>query len=220
MERIVNAFSSIRYWEARYRANGTSGAGSTGRLARFKAGVVNRFIADNEIDSMVDLGCGDGSQLALFALPPNYVGVDAAPTAVAVCAERYPERRFIPLDSVADLAPAELTLSLDVVYHLTEDAIFIGYLRLLFAKATRFVVIYASNTDASWPSAHVRHRRFTDHVAATEPGWRLLAHLPNPYPFDPKRPDDTSFADFFVYGRDGAGCSIHLPGVDSGAIDV
>ena len=220
MERIVNAFSSIRYWEARYHANGTSGAGSSGRLARFKAGVVNRFIADNEIGSMVDLGCGDGSQLALFALPPNYVGVDAAPTAVAVCAERYPERRFISLESVADLAPAELTLSLDVVYHLTEDAIFTGYLRLLFAKATRFVVIYASNTDASWPSAHVRHRRFTDHVAATEPGWRLLAHLPNPYPFDPKRPDDTSFADFFAYGRDGAACSIHLPMVDSVAVDV
>ena len=215
----MNAFSSILYWEARYRANGTSGAGSVGRLARFKAGVVNRVIADNRIVSTIDMGCGDGSQLALFELPPDYVGVDAAPTAVAACAALYPGRRFVPLDGVADMPPAELTLSLDVIYHLTEDAIFTGYIRLLFAKATRFVVIYASNTDADWPSAHVRHRRFTDHVAATEPDWRLLAHLPNPYPFDPRQPDDTSFADFFVYGRSGAACSLHLPAVDSEAIN-
>ena len=58
----MNAFSSIQYWEARYRANGTSGAGSVGRLARFKAGVVNRVIADNRIVSTIDMGCGDGSQ--------------------------------------------------------------------------------------------------------------------------------------------------------------
>ena len=216
----MNAFSSMQYWEARYRANGTSGAGSTGRLARFKAGVVNRFIADNQIGSAIDLGCGDGSQLALFELPANYVGVDAAPTAVAACAARYPGRRFVPLDAASALPPAELTLSLDVIYHLTEDAIFASYTRMLFAKATRFVLVYASNIDASWPSAHVRHRRFTDRLAATEPDWRLLAHLPNPFPFDPGRPDETSFADFFFYGRPDAACTLHVPEVDSTGVNV
>ncbi len=214
----MNAFSSIQYWEARYRANGTSGAGSAGRLARFKAGVVNHFIADNRITSMIDLGCGDGSQLALFDLPDDYTGVDASSTAVAACAARFPDRRFLTLDAVAEVPPAELTLSLDVVYHLTEDAVFTGYTRLLFGKATRFVMIYASNTDATWPAAHVRHRRFTDHVAANEPAWRLLAHLPNPFPHDPRRPDDTSFADFFVYGRPDSACMVHLPRLDSEAI--
>ena len=216
----MNAFSSIQYWEARYRAKGTSGAGSTGRLALFKAGFVNRFIADNQVGSAIDLGCGDGSQLALFELPADYVGVDAAPTAVAACAARYPGRRFVSLDAASDLPPAELTLSLDVIYHLTEDAIFADYTRMLFAKATRFVLLYASNTDSSWPSAHVRHRRFTDHLAATEPDWRLLALLPNPFPFDHLRPDETSFADFFVYGRHDAACSLHLPMVDSGSVSV
>jgi hypothetical protein len=37
-------FSSGTYWESRYRSGGASGAGSLGRLARFKAGVINRFI--------------------------------------------------------------------------------------------------------------------------------------------------------------------------------
>jgi hypothetical protein len=73
------------------------------------------------------------------------------------------------------------------------------------------VVIYASNIDAASPSPHVRHRRFTDHVAATEPDWRLLAHLPNPYPYDVASSNETSFADFFIYGRKDAPCSIVVP---------
>ena len=216
----MNAFSSIQYWEARYRANGTSGAGSVGRLARFKAGVVNRFIADNLVTSMIDLGCGDGSQLALFDVPDDYTGVDAAPSAVAACAEKFPARRFVSLDAIEPVPPAELTLSLDVIYHLTEDAVFAAYIATLFAKATRFVLVYASNTEASWPSAHVRHRRFTDHVAIVAPGWRLLAHMPNPYPFDPRQPDETSFADFFIYGRPDAACTLHLPAIHSDASNV
>ena len=84
-------------------------------------------------------------------------------------------------------------------------------MRTLFAWATRFVVIYASNLDAISSSEHVRHRRFTDHVSATEPDWRMLAHLPNPYLCDAARPDETSFADFFVYGRRDAPCSIVVP---------
>jgi hypothetical protein len=57
----------------------------------------------------------------------------------------------------------------------------------------------------------VRHRRFTDHVAFTEPDWRLLAHLPNPYPYHAGNPEETSFSDFYVYGRRDAVCSIVVP---------
>src|ERR1019366_2574621 len=111
------------------------------------------------------------------------------------------------------VSPADMTLSLDVIYHLIEDHVFAAAMRTLFAWATRFVVIYASNLNVAWSSAHVRHRRFTDRVAATEPDWRLLAHLPNPYPFDPASPHETSFADFFIYGRPDAACSIVVPGL-------
>jgi SAM-dependent methyltransferase len=205
-------FSSAAYWEDRYRQGGTSGTGSRGRLARFKAETINRFIAANDIRSVIDLGCGDTAQLALLELPADYVGVDVSASALARCAARFPGRRFIMPEDLATVVPAELTLSLDVIYHLIEDAIFAAAMRTLFSWATRFVVIYASNLNADWSSAHVRHRRFTDHVAATEPGWRLLAHLPNPCPFDPAAPDETSFADFFIYGRRGAACAIVVPG--------
>jgi SAM-dependent methyltransferase len=185
--------------------------GSAGRLARFKADTINLFIAVNGIRSVIDIGCGDASQLALLEVPANYVGVDVSPVALARCAARFPDRRFVTPDDLCTVSPAELTLSLDVIYHLIEDSVFATTMRTLFSRATRFVVIYASNVDAAWPSAHVRHRRFTDYVTATEPEWRLLAHLPNPYLYDPAHPDETSFADFFIYGRSGAACSIVVP---------
>ena len=209
-----HAFSSGEYWEARYREGGTSGMGSAGRLARFKASTINRFIAGNSVSSVIDLGCGDTSLLALLELPADYVGVDVSPTALARCAARFPEMRFVTPDELRTVSPAELTLSLDVIYHLTEDTVFTTTMRILFAWAARFVVIYASNIDAASPSAHVRHRLFTGHVAATEPDWRLLAHLPNPYPYDAAHPDETSFADFFIYGRRDAACSIVVPATD------
>ena len=204
-------FHSGDYWKSRYHMGGTSGAGSVGRLARFKAGTINHFIAQNGIRSVIDLGCGDTSQLALLRLPADYVGVDVSPSALQRCTDRFPGRRFIAPEDLPSVAPAELTFALDVIYHLIEDSVFTTAIRSLFAWSTRFVVIYSSNVNATWPSAHVRHRQFTDHVAATEPDWRLLAHLPNPYPFDPATPDDTSFADFFIYGRHGAACSITVP---------
>jgi SAM-dependent methyltransferase len=204
-------FCSDAYWEARYRHGGGSGAGSLGRLANFKAAIINRFIAENEIRSIIDLGCGDASQLALLELPADYLGVDVSPSALERCASRFPSRRFITPDQLHGLPPAEFTLSLDVVYHLIEDPIFVTHIRTLFTWASRFVMIYASNLESAWPAAHVRHRRFTDQIAGTEPDWRLLAHLPNPYPFDPLHPGDTSFADFFIYGRRGAACTMTVP---------
>jgi SAM-dependent methyltransferase len=207
-------FSSDDYWETRYRMGGHAGAGSSGRLARFKAETINHFIAANRIGSVIDIGCGDASQLELLEVPADYVGVDVSPSAVARCARLFPNRRFIAPDTLRTLPPAELTLSLDVLYHLTDDRGFAAMTQALFAWATRFVAIYASNRDEAGPSPHIRHRRFTAWLAATEPDWRLLAHLPNPHPYDPAFPDTTSFADFFIYGRRNAPCSIVVPAAD------
>ena len=206
----MNAFSSQAYWEARYSAGGTSGAGSQGALLRYKAAVINALVADNAVGSVLDLGCGDGRLLSLLHVP-SYVGVDVSPTALAGCQTRFPLHRFLPFDAVEAEATAELALSIDVIFHLVEDGVFARTMHALFSHATRFVLIYASNFDSDWPAPHVRHRRFTDHVAAAWPEWRLLAHLPNPYAFDPARPEATSLSDFFVYGRRGGGFLIRLP---------
>jgi len=79
-----HAFSSAAYWEQRYRAGGHSCAGSHGRLAAFKATVLNRLVRDNAITTAVEFGCGDGNQLAMLEIA-DYVDLDVAPAAIAAC---------------------------------------------------------------------------------------------------------------------------------------
>ncbi|MEL6234896.1 MAG: class I SAM-dependent methyltransferase [Pseudomonadota bacterium] len=194
--------SSQQYWERRYADGGNSGEGSYGRLAAFKAEILNGFVARHTIDSVLEFGCGDGNQLSL-ATYPDYTGVDVAPTAVAACTARFrgdPTKRFVTL-AAYDGRKAALTLSLDVVYHLVEDAAFEAHMAALFDGATRFAVIYASNHDEQPVERHVRHRCFTDWVAARRPDFERVEHIPNRYPFDPADPDGTSFADFHIFAR-------------------
>jgi len=77
-------FRSAEYKDARYRAGGTSGAGSYGRLADYKAAVINGVIALNGIAHVADFGCGDGNLLSLLR-PPAYTGLDVSETVLARC---------------------------------------------------------------------------------------------------------------------------------------
>jgi hypothetical protein len=195
---------SASYWETRYRAGGTSGAGSYGRLGEFKAEVLNDFVARKHIRSVIEFGCGDGAQLEL-ARYPEYVGVDIARASVNLCSQRFAgdrSKRFYLTGALPeDLGTFDLALSLDVIYHLTEDAVFDGYMRTLFAHADRYVAIYASNVETASNAAHVRHREFTKWIERHAPEWEASGHIPNRYPYDPNRPDETSFADFYFFTR-------------------
>ncbi|HEU4546756.1 MAG TPA: hypothetical protein VFR88_10740, partial [Microlunatus sp.] len=88
LRRYLSFGSSGRYWERRYAKGGTSGAGSYGQAAEWKAEVVNGWVRDHGVTSVLDLGCGDGNQLSL-ADYPRYLGLDRSPTAVRACIERF-----------------------------------------------------------------------------------------------------------------------------------
>jgi hypothetical protein len=123
-------------------------------------------------------------------------------SAIALCKRRFagdPAKSFFRYDGAcfvdqAGLFTAEAAISLDVIYHLTEDEVFETYLGHLFAAAERFVVVYSTNAGMTGTAPHVRHRRFTGWVEAHCPGWRLEQVTPGP-DTGPGR------ADFFVYGR-------------------
>lgn len=204
MRRRLGFKGSAAYWDARYRAGGTSGAGSYGRLAAFKAEVLNEFVRGHGVRTIVEFGSGDGAQLAL-ADYPDYVGVDVSPAAVALCTRKFQgdaAKRFFLADKLpAPFGPFDLALSLDVIYHLVEDATFEAYMHGLFERATAHVAIYASDRDQPGPSPHVRHRAFTPWVAVHRPDWRYAGKMPNRYPFDPADPDETSFADFHFFEK-------------------
>ena len=207
--RAKDAFDgSARYWESRYREGGSSGVGSYDRFAEYKAEFLNALVARESIGSAIELGCGDGNQLALLEVA-RYTGVDVSETVLAACRARFaddPTRRFLHADALAgpDRPRAELALSLDVIYHLVEDAVFERHLEDLFACATRFAVVYSSDDpDVETKSGpHVRHRRFTDRIASAHPGWTLVHHEPNRYPYAGDYRTG-SFAEFHVYAPRG-----------------
>jgi hypothetical protein len=106
---------SAEYWDLRYRAGRNSGPGSYHRLARFKSQVLNAFVRDHGVMSLIEFGCGDGAQLQL-ARYPNYVGIDVSAKAIEICREMYkddPSKRFVLYPDLTEAVTAELTLSLD-----------------------------------------------------------------------------------------------------------
>ena len=197
------SLNSSEFWDGHYAAGGNSGTGSYGRLADFKAEVLNQIVADHGIQTTIELGCGDGHQLSLINYP-RYLGLDTSPRAIELCRQKFAAdegKRFIAYRS-GDPIPeqAEMAVSLDVVYHLLEDAVYEQYMRDLFSAATRLVIVYSSDTEeeAEWPE--VRHRHFTGWVADHEPSWKLVRHIPNRYPYV-YGDVDSSWADFYIYER-------------------
>jgi SAM-dependent methyltransferase len=195
---------SKSYWERRYQKGRTSGVGSYGRLAEFKAEVLNSFVENNKIGSVIEFGCGDGTQLT-FARYPRYTGVDVAEGSIALCRARFAAdatKSFYLVGQVPKrLGLFDLVLSLDVIYHLVEDEVFETYMKSLFERANRHVIIYSSNKVEDSGVPHVRHRRFTDWIQKQMPEWKSSGIIANKYPHDPKSPDDTSFADFYFFER-------------------
>src|SRR5262245_61906539 len=75
---------SRHYWQDRYAAGGNSGVGSYGKFAEFKAEVINDFVAEKSIISVIEFGCGDGNQLKLSRYQ-TYIGFDVSKSAVQEC---------------------------------------------------------------------------------------------------------------------------------------
>ena len=67
---------------------GTSGSGSYNQLAHFKAEILNKFVADHEVQTVIEFGFGDGNQLML-ARYPQYTGFEVSQVAVDLCRQKF-----------------------------------------------------------------------------------------------------------------------------------
>lgn len=203
---------SKEFWETRYSLGGNSGKGSYGKFALFKANVLNEFVQEKAILSIIEFGCGDGNQLSLSKYP-KYIGLDVSPTAISLCRERFDqdENKSFFLYSPScfvdrqNIFLADLGLSLDVIYHLVEDDVYHAYMDHLFSASKKFVIIYSSDMDQAGGAhaRHVRHRKFSERVKERFPDWKLLEQIKNPYP---GKGDfgQGSFADFFIFEKNGS----------------
>ncbi|MDA9953367.1 class I SAM-dependent methyltransferase [Planktomarina sp.] len=196
--------SSSSYWDSRYKKKGNSGAGSYGRLAEFKANELNEFVAQNDIQKVAEFGCGDGNQLLLSEYP-SYIGVDISPTSINICNKLFKDddSKTFFVTHESEKIEAELSLSLDVIYHLVEDETFERYMSDLFMSSSSFVAVYSSNytDDYAGGAEHVRHRCFTDWVLQNASNFELIKKVPNLYPYKENNPNNTSLADFYFFKK-------------------
>lgn len=195
----TKSFTNSRdYWQQRYLTGGNSGAGSYNNLAEFKAQVINTLVAENGISSVIEFGCGDGNQLAL-AEYPVYLGLDVSSEALQICRKRFhkdPTKTFASADQY-DGQKFDLALSLDVIYHLVEDDIYLRYMQNLVNAANKYIVIYSSNYEDRQHN-HVRHRKFTDWMEVNAEPFKLHKFIKNKHPY---RGDNSSgsLANFYIY---------------------
>ena len=194
--------TSSEYWEMRYKKGGNSGAGSYNQLAEFKGGIINQFVSENNIETVIEFGCGDGNQLKYFHFK-SYIGFDISYTTISKCGNLYKSdstKRFKVLKAY-NREIADLVLSLDVIYHLIEDEVYYDYMERLFSSSDKYVIIYSSNDDEHENNnivPHVKHRKFTNWIEQNAPKFELIKNIPNKYPFDGNN-DISSYADFYIF---------------------
>jgi hypothetical protein len=178
---------SREYWDRRWRY-GPPCPGSNGAEAVAKAEWVNAVVRDLDVKTMVDGGCGDGSQALMFDVPV-YLGVEVAESAYRFAARRL---RACPNRAVVLAAPgtqlsvrADLSASLDVVFHLVDEYEYEEWLGNVFGSGRRFVAVHGTNYESE-PEAHMRHHAIVDDAPREfrlieqaddpeSPGWYLWA---------------------------------------------
>jgi hypothetical protein len=179
-------FDSAEYWRKRYQSGGNSGSGSYGALADFKAAALNKFVANHGITSAVEYGSGDGNQLSLLTIS-GYQGLDVSATAIENLRVRFSNdasKTFLEYDpdnfSDARSVAAEISLSMDVILHLTEEERYEKYMQNLIESSEKYIGIFNTATEVQLEKM-AQHNRYRDHriwMEASAPHFREVeVHL-------------------------------------------
>ncbi len=196
-------FDVQKYWQQRYKQGGTSGSGSYGRLAIFKAKILNQFVKNNNIQSVIEFGCGDGNQLSLSDYP-LYKGFDISEEAVNICKFKFNHDLSKIFKTEYNGEKCELGISLDVLFHLVDQEDWEKYIRQLFAASTKYVIIYSCNENAIKGKVYGIHyypRIFTSFIYREFPDFKFERMICNEYPYDESNPDNTSTSNFYIWKR-------------------
>lgn len=153
---------------------------------------------------MIEWGCGDGNQLGLLKVD-EYCGCDVSQTAIDLCTKKYcmdTTKHFSVYNGEKTIIKrkSDMSMSLDVLYHIIEDEIFDNYMYNLFESASKYVCIYSRNEDIR-TNLHVKSRCFTKYIEEKFPQWKLERYVANRYPYDYNNPGDmnTSHSNFYFY---------------------
>lgn len=189
-----------KYWHNRYLSGGNSGSGSYGVLAKFKSDVINTFIEQNGISSVIDFGCGDGSQIKTIE-KVKYLGIDVAPSSIDLCRGifsgdktksflLYNPKYFVNNQFIK----ADLVMCLDVLYHIIDEADFSKTLSDIFSCSRGFVVLYTNiEIHEAAENSHILYRDIMKYLTQFNE-FKLQEVISQKY-------KDLSCADFIILKR-------------------
>lgn len=154
-------------WDKRYSDGNTSGRGSYGEHYEFKTRIINDFLEKYNIKNVIDFGCGDGNMLRELKFE-KYKGLDLSDVSIEICQKMYEgdDSKSFELYEIGKRPSekAELTMSLDVIYHIIDDAYLEDYMKCLIECTDKYILVYSTNYDDSNWEGHVRHREFEKHL--------------------------------------------------------
>lgn len=195
-------FNAKEYWEKRYATGGNSGAGSTGDLLSWKVSVVNRLIGEYGLKTGFEIGSGDGIFANLLNLE-KYVGYDISESAVDLANKKFAKPKFkATTKHVAPWRKFDITMSIDVIYHIVDKRDFAKHMNKLFSASKKLVVIYSYPKQPSREvPEHIKFNDFMGWAKHQAHEWELVEHLPNKFPFDLDNQKSTSESEFFVFNQ-------------------
>lgn len=181
-----NFTDSAKYWEERYYYGGNSGKGSYFQQAAEKANYLNSKIKKYNIDTIVDIGCGDGNNLKLFKTR-NYYGFDVSKTIIDSNKKLYrhdQNKKFILIDNYFNKTLLEIRnkedtkklicVSFDVIGHLVEDTVYQAHLENFSLLNPDYLIISQLDADIEYDLSvpHIKQRNYSSDLINN--GWKLV----------------------------------------------
>ena len=174
----IKQSATCKFWEERYKGGGDSGRGSYNtdhaNFFDFKTNYINNIIQEHKVKTINDFGCGDGNQIKDLRGFDTYKGYDISNEAVSKCSNKYennPKYNFY--SEYKNWAKADLSMSLDVLYHIMEDDLWLLYINDLFNFSNKLVLIYSVDDD-TLKAPHVKSRNFTTYIKDNFLNYKLL----------------------------------------------
>lgn len=170
MEHVFTDIYESKTWgdDRRIEYSGSSGGGSTIEYNQDTyVPFVRRFVVENNIKTIADLGCGDGKCTSLLYddLDVTYTGYDAYNRIVDYNSTQHPppKYRFVHSDFAANkesIGPADMCILKDVLQHWPLATIYEFLDFVVEARLFTFVLIcncgYQTQDDTNIPSGGFR----------------------------------------------------------------
>jgi SAM-dependent methyltransferase len=134
-------------WEAHYAKGGESGDPEEYKLAReWKYFLLDKYYTKN-IDSILDVGCGD-LQFWGDNLPYNYTGIDISQTIIDRHKRNHPDQTFICSDATKYVdVHADVVICFDMLWHIIDDVDYINILKNIKQYSNNYIYIYTWNNN-------------------------------------------------------------------------